>query len=181
MDRLHLKRILTNGDSYINMVPLIKRYATKRQSQKWSIKVAESVLHVYENRYPNDSRIRDCIQATKDYLNGKISKDKLLNFINTNNGITYVIFGERDYNPAAYAAHAASYAADAAVFVDSANHAAYAAAHAAVDAANNKEKQEKLNIQLMIDTLEIKIPDTKVARKLYKNQIRRREKGVLVL
>ncbi len=37
---------------------------------------AESVLHIYEAAFPNDCRVRDCIQATKDYANGLITIDK---------------------------------------------------------------------------------------------------------
>jgi hypothetical protein len=38
---------------------------------------AESVLHIYENRYPNDDRPRKAIQAARDYANGVIGKDEL--------------------------------------------------------------------------------------------------------
>jgi hypothetical protein len=34
--------------------------------------VAESVLHIYENKYPNDDRPRKAIQAARDYANGLI-------------------------------------------------------------------------------------------------------------
>jgi hypothetical protein len=38
---------------------------------------AESVLHIYEKRYPNDDRPRKAIQAARDYANGVIGKDEL--------------------------------------------------------------------------------------------------------
>jgi hypothetical protein len=38
---------------------------------------AESVLHIYENKYPNDDRPRKAIQAARDYANGVIGKDEL--------------------------------------------------------------------------------------------------------
>jgi hypothetical protein len=38
---------------------------------------AELVLHIFENRYPNDDRPRKAIQAARDYANGVIGKDEL--------------------------------------------------------------------------------------------------------
>ena len=38
---------------------------------------AESVLHIYEKRYPNDDCPRKSIQAARDYANGVIGKDEL--------------------------------------------------------------------------------------------------------
>jgi hypothetical protein len=38
---------------------------------------AESVLHIYEKKYPNDDRPRKAIQAARDYANGVIGKDEL--------------------------------------------------------------------------------------------------------
>ena len=33
---------------------------------------AESVLHLYEKEYPNDTRVRDCIEAARKYAVGEI-------------------------------------------------------------------------------------------------------------
>lgn len=38
---------------------------------------AESVLHIYEERHPNDYRPRIAIQAARDYANDLISKEEL--------------------------------------------------------------------------------------------------------
>jgi len=38
---------------------------------------AELVLHIFENRYPNDDRPRKAIQAARDYANGVIDKYEL--------------------------------------------------------------------------------------------------------
>ena len=86
-----------------------RKLATKEQNQQIAIDVAEIVLHIYEEKYPDDKRPREAIQAAKDYLRDVINIDELGN--------------KRD---AAYAAHAD--AADAA-------YAAYAAAADAADAA----------------------------------------------
>ena len=89
-----------------------KKLLTKEQNQKLSIDVAEMVLPIYEEKYPGDSRVRDCIEATKQFLAGHISIEKL-----------------REKRYAAAAAYAAAYAAYAAA------DAAYAAYAAAADAA----------------------------------------------
>jgi hypothetical protein len=38
---------------------------------------SESVLHIYEKRYPNDDRPRKAIQAARDYANGVIGTHEL--------------------------------------------------------------------------------------------------------
>lgn len=73
--------------------------------------IAETVLHIYEEKFPDDSRVRECIQAIKDYANGKITKEKLK---------TYQVIAH-----AAYTAYIAVAYADAAAYV------AYTAAYAA--------------------------------------------------
>jgi len=42
-----------------------------------SADIVESVLHIFEKQYPNDMRVRNCIQGVRDYCNGKITKAKL--------------------------------------------------------------------------------------------------------
>ena len=39
--------------------------------------VAESVLHIYEQKHSNDSRVRNCIKGVRDYCNNKISEEEL--------------------------------------------------------------------------------------------------------
>ena len=39
--------------------------------------VVESVLHIYEEKYPNDMRVRNCIQGVRDFCNGKITQERL--------------------------------------------------------------------------------------------------------
>jgi len=75
---------------------------------------AEQVLHIYEDKYPNDNRPRKAIQAARDYANGLISKED---------------------------AHAADSAADAAY---AAAFASDAAADAAADYDSAREKQAEI-------------------------------------
>ena len=93
-----------------------KKLLTKEQNQKLAIDVAEMVLPNYEEKYPGDSRLRDCIEATKQFLAGHISIEKLR---------------EKRYAAADAYAAAAAYAADAAY----AAYTAYAAADAYAAAA----------------------------------------------
>ncbi len=89
--------------------------------------IAESVLHIYEKKYPTDTRIKDCIEAIKDYANNKITKEELLAFRHS-----------ADAAAADAAAYAAAYAA-----ADAADAAAYAAAYAADAAAREKERKKQ--------------------------------------
>jgi hypothetical protein len=71
---------------------------------------AKSVASIFNEKYPNDNRVNECLQAIQDFKDGKISRDEL--------------WGKR---------RAAADAADAA---DAAAAAAAAAAYAAADAAD---------------------------------------------
>ena len=55
-----------------------KKVATKKQNQRLAIDVAEIVLPVYENRYPENKAPREAIEAAKLYLTGHISLEQLL-------------------------------------------------------------------------------------------------------
>ena len=105
---------------------LMVRLLNKKQNQLLSIFSAELVLHIYEEKYPNDKRVRECIQAAKDYLDGKIDIEVL---ISKRRAIAA--------DAVAYAADAAAYAADAVAYAVAYAAAAYAAdaADAAADAA----------------------------------------------
>ena len=37
--------------------------------------IAEDVLHLYEERYPKDSRVRDCISVARRYANGEATEE----------------------------------------------------------------------------------------------------------
>jgi len=65
--------------------------------RKFAIEVAESVLHIFEEKYPNDKRPREAIVAAKLFLNGKLSRKAAAAYA--------------AYAAAAYADAAAAYAA----------------------------------------------------------------------
>lgn len=97
-------------------------------------KFAESVLHIYEKKYPNDLRPRKAIEAKRKFIKGEISKDEL----------DAARAAARD---AAWAARAAARAAAWAAARDAAWDAAWAAARAAAaKAAGAVEEQKQLEI-----------------------------------
>jgi hypothetical protein len=86
----------------------------------FAIFCAESVLDLFEKKYPNDDRPRKAIEATKEYLKNPIEKNAAAAAYAT-----------------VYAAYAAADAADAAVYAAACAAAVYAAAvYAAADAAD---------------------------------------------
>jgi hypothetical protein len=108
-----------------------KKLLTKEQNQKLAIDVAEMVLPIYEEKYPGDSRVRDCIEATKQFLAGHISLEDLLIKRRAADSAydDAAAAAAADAAAAAAAAYAAAYAAYAAAY------AAYAAADSAADSA----------------------------------------------
>jgi hypothetical protein len=82
----------------------------------FAILCAESVLYLFENKYPENKKPSEAIKAAKEYLKNK------------NSYAAYAV-------NAAYAAYAAAYADNAANAAYAANAAAYAAYEAAYDAA----------------------------------------------
>lgn len=88
----------------------ICRLFSYKQKIQYAVFAAESVIDIYEKKYPDDKRPREAIEAAKKCIDNPTKKN----------------------NAAAYAAHAVAHDADAAAY---AAHAAYAAAYAA-DAAH---------------------------------------------
>ena len=107
--------------TYSDKVWVVTRLFTKEQNVLWSILCAESVLYLYEEKYPEDKRPREAIEAAKKWL--KVKNDS--------------------------AARAA--AADAADAARAARAAARAAAADAARAARAAEKeQETKNLSFML-------------------------------
>ena len=106
---------------------LIVRLITHDQKIIYAIYAAESVIKIYEDKYPNDDRPRKAIEAAKGYLKTKNSY-----------AAAYSAYAAADAAyAAAYAAYVAdvAYAADAAAYSAYAAYAAYAAAYVADAAA----------------------------------------------
>ena len=95
---------------------------TLEQKQRFALHCAKQVLPIFEKEYPNDLRVRECVEATGLFLDGKITREELIE--------------KRDAASAAsaYSVYAAYAAADAAVYYATADY--YTAADAAVYAAD---------------------------------------------
>jgi hypothetical protein len=107
-----------------------------REKQDLCIRLAEIVLVIYENKYPDDKRVRKCIEASKQYLAGKITRKEL--------------------STAAYAAYAANYSAAIAAIAANyaaiaANYAAIAANYAAIAADSAADSIDTALIDCMVD------------------------------
>jgi hypothetical protein len=101
--------------------------------------IAESVLYIYENKYPKDMRVRDYIQSIRDFVEGKITEEELSVLKNA----TYAAYNAA-YN-ATYAAYNAVYNAAYAAY-----NAAYNAAYAADAAyATGRKLQWKKNQEIL--------------------------------
>ena len=85
---------------------LIVRFMNKKQGQRYAVYAAESVLHIYEDRHPDDNRPRLAIASAKDVI-------------------------KRDSKKNRDAAWSAASAANAAANDDDADYSAYATATAA--------------------------------------------------
>jgi hypothetical protein len=116
----------------------------KRVWQDLAVYAAESVLPIFEARYPGNDSVRNCIAVTRAYVNGSATKEQLIQARSkaAADAATRAARAARaDYSAAAYAAYAAAYAADAAdaaaAYADAAAtraaRAAYAYAYAAAD------------------------------------------------
>jgi len=129
--------------------------------------VAESVLHIFEDKYPGDERPKLAIEAIRKYKTGDISKSELdanATYAADAADATYDAADDADdADAAAAAATAATYAATDAAD-DAADDAAYAAAAAADDdaaadaadaAATARKKQWQESEKLMREFLKL--------------------------
>src|SRR3990167_3953982 len=98
-------------------------YLPKEVFQKFAIYCVESVLPLFEAKYPDDKRPREAIAAAKAYIAGSITLEELENKRSAANAAAAADAAYAANAP--YAANAAAYAAHAATA-----HAAYAAAYA---------------------------------------------------
>jgi len=60
---------------YVDKIWIARRVLTKNQAVKWATLCAESVVHMFEAKYPDDKRLSDCI----NYLKSINDFDRLIN------------------------------------------------------------------------------------------------------
>ena len=150
---------------YEDKVWLVVKVIDYKILQKWSVDCAESVLHIYEDKYPGDNRVRDCIETTKKYLVGECSIEE----VNATRSAAWSA-ARSATESARSAARSAAWSADAAAAADadaagarSARSAAWSAAAAAWAAAAAGarsarfaavKEQENINLSLLIALLQ---------------------------
>ena len=130
--------------TYDDKIWVCKKLLNKNQLVHFAVLCAQSVLSIYQNKYPNDLRVKNCLDylaTITDFTDlDNYQREKLLNFRkecrNTADAAAYA---------ADYAAYAA-YTADDAAYADYAAYAAYAAAYAA----DVRKTQEDLNLQFLL-------------------------------
>jgi hypothetical protein len=116
------------------------------EKKELAIRMAWCVLSIYENKYPNDLRVRNYLIAIEEYNKGNISMKELIVAKNAADAAADAADAAAD---AADAAADAAYAADAADAAYAA-YAAYAAVHAAAAAADKLTYSQQL-LQILID------------------------------
>ena len=123
----------------------------KETCQSVAIFCAEESLPYFEKQHPNDSRVRDCIEAAKKYISREIGYDELIKCRSAARAAAEAAYGAY----AAYAAYAAATAAAEAAYAAYADaddaydvaDAAYGAYGAYDVAATTKEFKAKLEIK----------------------------------
>ena len=154
-----------DNNSVANLIWALRRTSVPGSTvidicRKTAIFAAESVLHIFEMKHPDDKRPRKAIEAAKAYLKGDINRDELREArVAAAAADAAADAAAADAAAAdAAAADAAAYAADAAAADDAAD--AAAAAYAAADdaayaayayayAAIKKQIRDYFNAQLM--------------------------------
>jgi hypothetical protein len=156
--------------TYDDKIRVASRLMTKEQCAKAAIKIAESVLHIYEKRFPNDDRPRKaleyldrdvCLHAGELYAILAVTRSVV-------DDVEVVHAKTSAQNWSAFVpVHVARYAADSVLYAaviaytistaSSARVSAYAAnaagraLAAAAGTRARKEKQEQLNLKIISD------------------------------
>ena len=150
--------------TYDDKIWVARRMLNKNQLVHWALLCAQSVLQIYQNKYPNDNRVSDCINfmlTIADFSSlDNDTREKLIELRkNAYDAATDAAIAAA--TDAAYAAYAAAYAAaayvadtdaaDAAAAYAADAYVAYAAAAYAADADTDARKiQQDLNLQFLL-------------------------------
>jgi len=125
------------------------RVLTRNQEASFSVLCADSVLHIFEERFPEDKRPRELLgylKTIKDFENLKEEEREKIRALR--NAATAAAdaadaAGAASATAAAYATNAAAYATNAAYDDNAASVAAAAGAY------NDRTEQEELNLQFL--------------------------------
>jgi hypothetical protein len=140
--RLSYKHILEiNG--FEDALWTLKTHKDENKVRLFAADIAERVLHIFEEKRPDDDRPRKAIQAARDFANGKIDEDACKAASEAAYSASYVTRAARAAARAAtWSASYVTRAADAATW--SARAASNAHATRAVHVASETEEQIKL-------------------------------------
>jgi hypothetical protein len=125
--------------SYNHKIWLACKIVGIKTLRQWSVECAEMVLSNYERVYPNDTRVRDCIEITKKEISGKLCKSS----------------AESAVQSAAESAWSEA-AAEAAWVAESAWSVARSVQSVRSVARSEEKEQEDLNLSILIALLENK-------------------------
>ena len=127
----------------------IARVLERPDKIKYAVYAAALVLHIYEDRYPEDKRPRMAIAAARRYLKNPTEKNKAAAYAAyiATDAAAYAVYTAAD--PAAYAAYIAADAAADTVAAVAADAATYAAADAAADAAGATNTRKEIQIKIL--------------------------------
>jgi hypothetical protein len=112
--------------TYDDKIWVMTRLMTMMQKRQFALACAQSVLDIFEKKRPGDDRVRKCLEATANYLDGNITVEELRE-ARRDADAAY------DAAYASYAAYAAAYDAYA-YYVCSTAYAVCSAAYASYDA-----------------------------------------------
>ena len=111
-----------------------------RELREFACDCAERVLPLWDARYPDDARPRDCIAVARRYARGEATKKEL------DAGCAAAYAAADAFASAAYAAYAA---------MDAAYVAAYVAAYAAADAAEREREWQVERLREVLSDMEV--------------------------
>jgi len=151
---------------YDDKVWVAMRVLTKNQAISWAILCAESVVHIFEAKRPDDKRLINCINFLKSINDfSSLTIDQALEIKRHESDTDDVIASNSADDAAYYASYAAYAAAYSATFAASVSEDVYAAAYAtkhatyaarfAFHAASNsinddaEQKQKYINLQFL--------------------------------
>ena len=115
LDRSIKTRFILDNNGYKDCVWVLRVFAGEPDWYRLKADVAEAVLYLFEDKYPEDKRPRQAIQAARDFADGKISEEQLnAAYDDASYAAAYAYASASYAYAAAYAAYDAAYASDAA-------------------------------------------------------------------
>ena len=142
-----------NNISYDHKIWLVKKTVNLKILQQWALECSYLVLNNYEKLYPNDDRVRKCLDITKNFLLGNATIEELNSASSAADSAADSAASSAAYSAASSAAYSASSAAySASSAARSAAYSVYLAARSASSAAYLE--QQDINLSILIALLD---------------------------